>query len=97
MFLLAAAATAPTADKLRQIPMEFWLKAGAGVVGFIVVIVALRKLAKMNKVVLGVIVALGLSFMGFSWIYERNEPDWATPVVSALAEFFPSKGKKPGH
>jgi hypothetical protein len=50
----------------------------------------------MNKVVLGVIVAVGLSFVGFSWIYERNEPDWATPVVSRLADFFPSKGKKPG-
>jgi apolipoprotein N-acyltransferase len=96
MFPLAAATAPSTTDKLRQIPMEFWLKAGGAVVGLILLIVILRKVAKMNKVVLGVIVAVGLSFVGFSWIYERNEPDWATPVVSWLADFFPSKGKKPG-
>jgi hypothetical protein len=31
--------------------------------------------------------------VGFQWIYERNEPKWATPVVEKLANFFPSKGQ----
>lgn len=93
MFLLAAATT--TADRLRQIPTEFWLKAGGAVLGLILLIVVLRKLAKVNKVVLGAIVFIVLTVVGFNWIYERNEPAWATPVVSWLAEFLPSKSTYP--
>ncbi len=73
--------------------METWLKLGGGIVALIVAVVLLRKLANMNKVILTVIVLLVSSFVGFSWIYERNEPAWATPVVERLAGFFPSKEK----
>jgi hypothetical protein len=45
----------------------------------------------MNKIVLGVGVFLVLTFIGFNWIYQRSEPSWATPVVSKLATFFPTK------
>src|SRR4051812_3252732 len=101
IFFAAASSAAKTtaADKLRQIPMEFWLKIGAGIVGIIVVVIVLRKVAKVNKVFLGVGVFLVLTFIGFNWIYERNEPAWATPAVQWLSGFFPSKGKverKPG-
>lgn len=93
MYLFAAASTAQptTVDRLREIPGEFWLKMGLGVAAIIVAVVVLRKLAKVNKVLLGVVVFVGLTIVGFSWIYERNEPAWATPVVQWLAEFFPSK------
>ena len=95
MLLVLAAATT-TADRLKQIPTEFWVRFGLGIVILIAVVIALRKLAKVNKLVLGVIVALVCSFVGFSWIYERNEPAWATPVVERLAGFFPTKGKVQG-
>lgn len=88
-----ASATQSTADRLKGIPPDVWLKIGLGVAALIVVVVLLRKLAQVNKVVLSVIVLVGLSFVGFSWIYNRDEPAWATPVVERLAEFFPSKGK----
>jgi hypothetical protein len=93
--LAAAAASAPhsTMDRLQQIPLEFWLKIGLGIVALVVLVVVLRKVAKVNKMVLGIIVVLILSFVGFNWIYERNEPTWATPAVQWLAGFFPSKGK----
>ena len=60
----------------------------AGVVGVIV----LRKIARMNKVVLAVIVFVVVVIMGFSWVYERNEPAFLTPLVEKIAPFFPSKG-----
>jgi hypothetical protein len=88
-----ATATLSTADKLRQIPMEFWLRFGAAVLVVIATVLVLRKIAKVNKVVLTVIVGLLTSIVGFNWIYERNEPPWATPAVSWMAGFFPSKGK----
>jgi len=95
--LFVAASTAQSAmDRLRQIPGEFWMKFGLGVLGIIVAVIVLRKLAHVNKVVLSVVVGLVLSIIGFSWIYERNEPSWATPAIEFLAEFFPSKGKITG-
>lgn len=91
--LIFAAATAPIADKLRQIPAEFWWKAAAGVAILFAVVFALRKVAKVNKVVLAVGVFVVATVFGFNWIYERNEPSWATPTVNWLAGFFPTKGK----
>lgn len=96
MFPLAAAATSThqsAADKLREIPLEFWLKVGGGIVAIIVVVILLRKIAKANKLLLGMGVFLVVTIVGFNWIYERNEPAWATPAVQWLAGFFPSKGK----
>lgn len=93
MTFLAVTTAAPTAlDKLKQVPPAFWLKVGLAVLAVVVAVFLLRKLAEMNKVILSVIVLVILSTVGFSWIYERNEPSWATPVVSKLAGFFPSKG-----
>lgn len=95
MYLFAAtsAAQSETIDRLRQIPGEFWLKMGLGIAAIVLAVVVLRKLAKVNKVLLGVVVFVTLTMIGFSWIYERNEPAWATPVVRWLAEFFPTKGR----
>lgn len=91
--LLFAAAAAPTAmEKLQKVPPAFWLKLGIAVVALIVAVILLRKVAQMNKIVLTIIVLVVFSTIGFSWIYERNEPAWATPVVEKLAGFFPSKG-----
>ena len=93
MYFLAAAVTSKSsADRLREITPEFWIKIGIGIVVLIVVVIALRKIAKMNKVILSIIVLLVCSIVGFNWIYERNEPSWATPVVEWLANYFPTKG-----
>jgi hypothetical protein len=96
MTLLAAVASAPpatTLDKLKQIPTEFWVKVGLGIAIVVVAIIVLRKVAKVNKVVLAVGVFIGITIIGFNWIYERDEPAWATPAVRWMSGFFPSKGK----
>lgn len=89
--LVLAATTA--ADRFRAIPKEFWVRMAIAVLVIVAGVVVLRKVAKMNKVILAVVVLMGLSFVGFTWIYERNEPAWATPAVSWLSGFFPSKGR----
>jgi hypothetical protein len=94
LFLAAAAAHQTTAEKLRAIPTEFWIKLGAGIAVIVLVVILLRRIAAANKVLLGVGTFVVLTIVGFNWIYERNEPAWATPVVQWLAEFFPSKGRK---
>ena len=85
MYFLAAA-------NAKNIPVEFWIRLGIAILVMMVVVILLRKLAKVNKVVLTIVIMLVLSIIGFNWIYERNEPAWATPVVSWLAEYFPTKG-----
>jgi len=93
---LLAAVQAPALEKLKQVPPAFWLKLGIGILAVVLAVILLRKLAGVNKVVLAVVVLVALSIVGFNWIYERNEPSWATPVVSKLAEFLPSKGVPAG-
>jgi hypothetical protein len=97
IFAAAAAAQTSAADKLRQIPVEFWWRIGVGIAVVLGVVILLRKIAKVNKVFLGVGAFLFATIVGFNWIYERNEPTWATPTVQWLAEFFPSKGTVGSH
>ena len=92
MYFLAAVASNQTAlEKLKEIPTDFWIKVGIAVVAIIVVVILLRKLAGANKIILSVVVLLVVSIVGFNWIYERNEPEWASPIVEKLAQFFPAK------
>ncbi len=94
-FFAAAAPASPSfPDRLREVPPDVWLKLGLGILALIVLVIVLRKLAKMNKFILGFLVLLGLTFLGFNWLYERNEPAWATPFVQAVAGFFPAKPGK---
>ncbi len=58
-------------------------------------VIFLRKVAKMNKVILTVVVGLMVTIVGFNWIYERDEPTWASPAVNFLSGFFPTKGPHP--
>ena len=93
MTIFAATTAQPTLlDRLGLIPTQFWVQLGIWVAIVIGTVVVLRKLAKVNKVILAIVSMLAVSIIGFNWIYERNEPTWATPVVRWLAGFFPSKG-----
>lgn len=92
---LAAAANTQAAlvERLRQIPPEFWWKMAIGIGAVIAVVVILRKVAKMNPLLLSIGLAFAGVMIGMNWIYERNEPSWATPVVQVVAGFLPSKGR----
>jgi glucan phosphoethanolaminetransferase (alkaline phosphatase superfamily) len=86
------AAATSAVDSMKQIPPATWFKLGIGLAAFVVAIIILRKIARMNKIVLGVIVFVVVSVVFFSWVYNRNEPKWLTPVVERIAPFFPSAG-----
>ncbi len=96
MQIFAAATTtaqATVADKLGAIPFEFWWKIALGIAAIIAVVIVLRKVANVNKAFLAVGVLLVSTIVGFNWIYERNEPTWASPAVNWLAGFFPTKSQ----
>ena len=46
----------------------------------------------MNKVIAGVLILVVGAVVFFSWVYNRNEPKFLTPIVRSVAPFFPSAG-----
>lgn len=79
-------------EKAQSIPPATWLKLGIAIAALVAVVFILRTVAKMNKIVLGVAVFVVVSIFFFSWVYNRNEPKWMTPIVDKIAPFFPSAG-----
>jgi MFS superfamily sulfate permease-like transporter len=88
MLLLAVTAF----EKLKTLKPDVWLKIGIGVGGFVLAILLWRRIMKMNKIVAGVIVFVVCTVVFFSWVYNRNEPRFLTPIVNKIAPFFPSAG-----
>ena len=90
MLLFAANAPVTALDKLKTLPPDVWLKIGIGLVALLVAVMLLRRLMKMNKIVAAVIVFVVCTVVFFSWVYNRNEPKFLTPLVNRIAPFFPS-------
>lgn len=88
MILLAVTAV----EKMKTLKPEVWLKIGIVIVGFLLAVLLFRRIMRMNKIIAGVIVFVGLSVLFFSWVYNRNEPKFMTPIVEKIAPFFPSAG-----
>ena len=88
MMLLAVSAI----DKLQNVPPTTWMKVGIGLAAVVLVVLVFQHVLKMNKIIMGVIVFVVGTIVFFSWVYNRNEPKWATPVVEKIAPFFPSAG-----
>jgi hypothetical protein len=88
MILLAVTAL----EKMKTLKPEVWLKIGIVIVGFLLAVLLFRRIMRMNKIIAGVVVFVGLSVLFFSWVYNRNEPKFMTPIVEKIAPFFPSAG-----
>ena len=81
-----------TMEKLQKVPMSFWINAGIVILVLVATVFIIRFIHQMNKIILMIILAVVFTVVGFSWIYERNEPAFLTPAVDVLAQFLPSKG-----
>ena len=44
----------------------------------------------MNKLIMSIVGFVVLTVVFFSWVYNRNEPKFMTPLVEKIAPFFPS-------
>ena len=79
-------------DKMKTLPPGVWLKIGIGIAAFILVVFIFRRVMKMNKIIASVIVFVVSTIVFFSWVYNRNEPKFLTPLVERIAPFFPTAG-----
>ncbi len=84
---------ATTLEQLKQVPPHTWWTIAIAILGFVVVVLLIRFAAQMNKLLLAGGVLFLLFLLCTQWVYERDEPAWATPVVEWLGQFLPSKGK----
>ena len=79
-------------EKIKNQPPEVWLKVGIAVLAVLVVVFVVRRILQMNKVIAGVLIFVVGAVVFFSWVYNRNEPKFLTPIVQSVAPFFPSAG-----
>ena len=79
-------------EKIKNQPPEVWLKVGIAVLAVLVVVFVVRRILQMNKVIAGVLIFVVGAVVFFSWVYNRNEPKFLTPIVQLVAPFFPSAG-----
>ena len=88
MLLLAVTAL----EKIKTLPPAIWMKIAIAIGAFILTIFLFRRVMKMNKIIAAVIVFVVCTVVFFSWVYNRNEPPFMTPLVQRIAPFFPSAG-----
>lgn len=86
--MLAASAL----DTVKQLPASTWIKIAIALAAIVVAVILLRKIASTNKIVLGVVVFVVCTVVFFSWVYNRNEPKFLSPIIDRIAPFFPSAG-----
>ena len=79
-------------EKMKTLPPAVWLKIGIAIAAFVIAVFVFRKIMRMNKIIAGVIVFVVFTVVFFSWVYNRNEPKFLTPLVERIAPFFPSAG-----
>lgn len=88
MLLLAVTAL----EKIKTLPPAIWMKIAIAIGAFVLTIFLFRRVMKMNKIIAAVIVFVVFTVVFFSWVYNRNEPKFMTPLVEKIAPFFPSAG-----
>jgi len=79
-------------DKMKTLPPDTWLKIGVTIAVIVIAILVMRHVLKMNKIIASIVLFVVFSVVFFSWVYNRNEPKFMTPIVERIAPFFPSAG-----
>lgn len=79
-------------EKLKAQPTGVWLKLGIAALAILVAVFVVRRILQMNKIIAGVLIFVVGVVVFFSWVYNRNEPKFLTPIVRLVAPFFPSAG-----
>jgi Mn2+/Fe2+ NRAMP family transporter len=77
-------------EAMKELPPNTWIKIGVVIAAIIVLAVVVPRIFKMNKIILGVIVFVTATIVLSTWVSQRNEPKFLTPLIDRLAPFFSS-------
>lgn len=81
------------AQKLQRVPRENLINLGLGLLVLVVIVTLIKYAARINKFLLFMVILVTVMVVGLTWVYERNEPKFLTPVIDAIAPFFPTRPK----
>jgi hypothetical protein len=81
-------------EKLQNVSGQFWIKIIIGACVLAGIIFLLKKVMAMNKIILSIIICVAIGVFAISWVYNRDEPAFLTPIIAPIADsgFFPTKG-----
>ena len=88
MYWLAALQMSKITEKL---PPDFLMKTGLFLLVVIVIVIAVKIYQGSNKIMLSIFLCAVVGVIFFSWVYNRNEPAFLTPIIEPLSQFFPTK------
>ena len=78
-------------EKLQHLPRKDLANLGLIVLVLIVAILIIKQAAKMNRFVLFMIILVTMMVVGLTWVYQRNEPKFLTPLIDGIAPFLPRR------
>jgi len=88
MYWLAALQMSKITEKL---PPDFLMKTGLFLLVVLVIVIAVKIYQGSNKIMLSIFLCAVFGIFFFSWIYNRNEPAFLTPIIEPISQFFPTK------
>jgi MFS superfamily sulfate permease-like transporter len=77
-------------EKIRHLPKKNLVNLGLATLLVLVVIVLFKVAARMNKFLLGIIILVTLMVLMLTWVHERNEPKFLSPIIDAIAPYVPN-------
>lgn len=76
-----------------KMPEGDWLRFGILLLVLLAVLQVVRFLRSSNRYVVLFVVLVGGTGLMASWVHNRNEPQFLTPVVEIVAPWFPKRVK----
>jgi hypothetical protein len=64
-------------------------------VGVLAILIAIKYTSRVNPYVLLAFLMVAFAGVFTSWTYNRNEPEFVTPVIEVLAHWLPQKSAEP--
>lgn len=78
-------------DAYQQLPESDWLRFGVLLLVLLSLLWITRLVSRVNRYVLFVAFVFGVLGLMATWVHNRNEPSFMTPVVDIVAPWFPAK------
>ena len=74
-----------------KLPESDWLRFGVLLLALLAILQLMRLVGRANRSFLLVVVGMGMFMLFANWVRHRSEPTFLTPVVDAIAPYFPTK------
>jgi apolipoprotein N-acyltransferase len=79
-----------------SLPDSDWVRFGTLLLVLLAALQTVRLVSRVNRSLLLFLFVIGTIGLLSSWVRHRNEPIFLTPVVEAVAPYFPAQLRSPG-